>query len=177
MMEETCRILCNLCNVVPGGVVCFFPSYEYLRQVHAHWDKTGLLARLSVKKKIFQEPKRASQVEQVLTAYSKCMTCCRQAGGHLTGALLLSVVGGKMSEGINFSDDLGRWSIDCADCEVYTSLPEAVDSSVVTYIDKPPGQTQFILKERGLGHLIPRDRFSPQHLAQVQLPAWLQGAV
>ncbi|XP_052048412.1 ATP-dependent DNA helicase DDX11 isoform X2 [Apodemus sylvaticus] len=51
MMEETGRILCNLCNVVPGGVVCFLPSYEYLRQVHAHWDKTGLLARLSVRKK------------------------------------------------------------------------------------------------------------------------------
>nr|XP_038940693.1 ATP-dependent DNA helicase DDX11 isoform X2 [Rattus norvegicus] len=116
MMEETGRILCNLCNVVPGGMVCFLPSYEYLRQVHAHWDKTGLLARLSVRKKIFQEPKRASQVEQVLTAYSTCIASCSHSEGHLTGALLLSVVGGKMSEGINFSDDLGR-------CVVMVGMP------------------------------------------------------
>lgn len=51
-MDETGRILCNLCNVVPGGVICFFPSYEYQRQVHAHWDKSGLLARLAVRKKV-----------------------------------------------------------------------------------------------------------------------------
>ncbi|XP_045685142.1 putative ATP-dependent RNA helicase DDX11-like protein 8 isoform X2 [Phyllostomus hastatus] len=112
MMDETGRILCNLCNVVPGGVICFFPSYEYQRQVHAHWDKSGLLARLAVRKKIFQEPKRASQVDQVLTEYSKCI----QAGGTVTGALLLSVVGGKMSEGINFSDNLGR-------CVVMVGMP------------------------------------------------------
>uniref|UniRef100_F6RTU7 DEAD/H-box helicase 11 n=1 Tax=Equus caballus TaxID=9796 RepID=F6RTU7_HORSE len=116
MMTETGRILCNLCNVVPGGVVCFFPSYEYQRQVHAHWDKSGLLARLAVRKKIFQEPKRANQVEQVLLEYSKCIQCCGQMGSTMTGALLLSVVGGKMSEGINFSDNLGR-------CVVMVGMP------------------------------------------------------
>ncbi|NWX41849.1 DDX11 helicase, partial [Steatornis caripensis] len=116
MMDETGRILCNLCNVVPGGVVCFFPSYEYEKQVYAHWEMTGLLTRLATKKKIFQEPKKANQVEQVLVEYAKCIKRCSQAGGQMTGALLLSVVGGKMSEGINFSDDLGR-------CVIMVGMP------------------------------------------------------
>nr|XP_020857160.1 ATP-dependent DNA helicase DDX11 isoform X1 [Phascolarctos cinereus]XP_020857161.1 ATP-dependent DNA helicase DDX11 isoform X1 [Phascolarctos cinereus]XP_020857162.1 ATP-dependent DNA helicase DDX11 isoform X1 [Phascolarctos cinereus] len=116
MMDEIGRILCNLCNVVPGGVVCFFPSYEYLYKVQAHWEQSGLLTRLAVKKKIFQEPNRANQVEQVLTEYSRCIKRCSQVKGVMTGALLLSVVGGKMSEGINFSDDLGR-------CVVMVGMP------------------------------------------------------
>ncbi|XP_019371033.1 PREDICTED: ATP-dependent DNA helicase DDX11 isoform X2 [Gavialis gangeticus] len=116
MMDEAGRILCNLCNVVPGGVVCFFPSYEYEKQVYTHWEGTGLLTRLATKKKIFQEPKRANQVEQVLAEYAKCIKRCSQVGGHMTGALLFSVVGGKMSEGINFSDDLGR-------CVVMVGMP------------------------------------------------------
>ncbi|XP_072510152.1 ATP-dependent DNA helicase DDX11-like isoform X3 [Notamacropus eugenii] len=116
MMDEIGRILCNICNVIPGGVVCFFPSYEYLHKVQAHWEQSGLLTRLGVKKKIFQEPNRANQVEQVLTEYSMCIKRCSQMKGVMTGALLLSVVGGKMSEGINFSDDLGR-------CVVMVGMP------------------------------------------------------
>uniref|UniRef100_A0A671KGY9 ATP-dependent DNA helicase DDX11 n=1 Tax=Sinocyclocheilus anshuiensis TaxID=1608454 RepID=A0A671KGY9_9TELE len=104
MMEETGRVLSNLCNIVPGGVVCFFPSYEYEKRILGHWESTSILQRLQSKKKIFQEPKKASQVERVLSDYSKCIQVCYGQ----TGALLFSVVGGKMSEGINFSDDLGR---------------------------------------------------------------------
>uniref|UniRef100_A0A8C1LZX5 Helicase ATP-binding domain-containing protein n=1 Tax=Cyprinus carpio TaxID=7962 RepID=A0A8C1LZX5_CYPCA len=114
MMEETGRVLSNLCNIVPGGVVCFFPSYEYEKRILGHWESTGILQRLQSKKKIFQEPKKASQVEQVLSDYSKCIQVCLCFGQ--TGALLFSVVGGKMSEGINFSDDLGR-------CIVMVGMP------------------------------------------------------
>uniref|UniRef100_A0A3B3RE12 ATP-dependent DNA helicase DDX11 n=2 Tax=Paramormyrops kingsleyae TaxID=1676925 RepID=A0A3B3RE12_9TELE len=116
MMEETGRVLSNLCNVVPGGLVCFFPSYEYERRVLAHWNSTGVLGRLAARKKIFQEPRKASQVEQVLKEYSRCIQHCSQAGAVLSGALLFSVVGGKMSEGINFSDELGR-------CVIMVGMP------------------------------------------------------
>ncbi|KAM3870578.1 ATP-dependent DNA helicase DDX11 [Diretmus argenteus] len=116
MMDETGRILSNICNVVPGGVVCFFPSYEYSRRIVSHWEASGALARLANKKKIFQEPKKANQVEQVLSEFSRCIQRCAADGGRLSGALLFSVVGGKMSEGINFSDDLGR-------CVVMVGMP------------------------------------------------------
>ncbi|XP_044137341.1 ATP-dependent DNA helicase DDX11 [Bufo gargarizans] len=116
MMDETGRILANLCNVVPGGLVCFFPSYDYEKLILDHWEKTGMLKRLAVKKKIFQEPRKASQLDQVLSEYSRCIKLSGQSVGPLTGALLFSVVGGKMSEGINFSDDLGR-------CVVMVGMP------------------------------------------------------
>lgn len=51
-MDETGRILSNICNVVPGGVVCFFPSYEYLRRILSHWEASGTLTRLASKKKV-----------------------------------------------------------------------------------------------------------------------------
>uniref|UniRef100_A0AAY4BU36 ATP-dependent DNA helicase DDX11 n=1 Tax=Denticeps clupeoides TaxID=299321 RepID=A0AAY4BU36_9TELE len=114
MMEEAGRVLCNLCHIVPGGVVCFFPSYEYEERILGHWQSSGVLQRLSVKKKIFQEPKKASRVDQVLSEYSRCLSI--GTGSGLTGGLLFSVVGGKMSEGINFSDDLGR-------CVVMVGMP------------------------------------------------------
>ncbi|XP_068133761.1 ATP-dependent DNA helicase DDX11 isoform X2 [Hyperolius riggenbachi] len=122
MMDETGRILVNLSNVVPGGLVCFFPSYDYQKLILDHWEKTGQLKRLSAKKKIFQEPKKASQVEQVLSEYSRCIKLSSQSVGPVTGALLFSVVGGKMSEGINFSDDLGRSS-----SHLITALCDAVN--------------------------------------------------
>ncbi|XP_024912109.1 ATP-dependent DNA helicase DDX11 [Cynoglossus semilaevis] len=52
MMDEIGRVLSNICNIVPGGVVCFFPSYEYSRHIISHWETSGTLARLAIKKKV-----------------------------------------------------------------------------------------------------------------------------
>ena len=32
--------------------MCFFPSYDYERKVHTHWSKTGVLERITRKKKV-----------------------------------------------------------------------------------------------------------------------------
>lgn len=54
--------------------------------------------------------------------------CCAQVGSMVTGALLLSVVGGKMSEGINFSDDLGRYVVGFSFPGAGTHLPLTLSS-------------------------------------------------
>ena len=100
--------LARLAACVPDGMVVFFPSYGYLDQVVAHWKRTHhpkatspeLWDQLSALKPIFQESKTAS-VEDTLTSYSLSISTGK-------GGLLLSVINGKLSEGINFSDGLGR---------------------------------------------------------------------
>ena len=109
IMNELFLVLLNMSNIIPGGIVCFFPSYDYEARLFDFWEKSGMTAKLNAKKKLFREPKRSDEMDKVLKDYS------RSANGK-SGAILLSVVGGKMSEGINFSDDLGR-------CVVMVGLP------------------------------------------------------
>ncbi|KAH7382985.1 helicase C-terminal domain-containing protein [Cadophora sp. MPI-SDFR-AT-0126] len=130
MIDDLGRALLNICSVVPDGVVVFFPSYTSLASIVSRWEITpqsstpvqstkslpasippqqqSLLQRLALKKSIFKESKDAS-VDNVLTSYAAAIDAGK-------GGLLFSVVGGKMSEGINFSDKLGR-------CVVIVGLP------------------------------------------------------
>ncbi|KAJ3016684.1 DEAD H (Asp-Glu-Ala-Asp His) box helicase 11 [Thoreauomyces humboldtii] len=108
LMDDLGSAVANLCNVVPGGVVCFFGSYDYLEKVHAHWSTGSTLRRISDKKQVFKEPRSASAVDATLVEYDQCIEDAKQIGATKTGAILLAVIGGKMSEGINFADDMGR---------------------------------------------------------------------
>lgn len=105
LIDQTGQILANLCNVIPDGVVCFFASYPYMETVYKRWSTAeggNILQRIEKKKKVFQEPREANMVDNTLRDYALHI----DTGSN--GALLLCVVNGKMSEGINFSDRLGR---------------------------------------------------------------------
>ncbi|XP_050438431.1 ATP-dependent DNA helicase DDX11 [Adelges cooleyi] len=116
MLNEIGSILENVCRTVPAGIVCFFPSYDYEQFVYQHLEKNKVISRLSDRKKVFREPKTTNQVDEVLKNYSQTITKALVADSKLTGALMFSVIGGKLSEGLNFSDDLGR-------CVIVIGLP------------------------------------------------------
>ncbi|KAH8339558.1 hypothetical protein KR074_010998 [Drosophila pseudoananassae] len=101
MLQELAMVLQNLCQVIPGGFVCFLPCYDYLEVVYAHLKASGTLERISRRKKVFKE--ESGSADQLLEQYG--IAAKDKTSG---GALLLSVVGGKLSEGLNFTDDLGR---------------------------------------------------------------------
>lgn len=111
MIQDLGQLLANVCTVVPDGVVVFFPSYSFESWVVEQWTASGMLARISSKKKLFREPRHTSSIEETLEKYAACIEDVDSSG-----AILLAVVGGKMSEGINFKDALGR-------CVVMVGLP------------------------------------------------------
>jgi len=117
-LDELGRLLVNVCTVTPAGVVCFLPSYDYERKAVDHWTLQGTLRRLKERKRVFREPRSSADVDAVLASYSQAIANCEnpRPGSAVTGALLFCVVGAKMSEGINFSDDLAR-------CVVMVGLP------------------------------------------------------
>ncbi|KAI4500244.1 hypothetical protein M0802_004661 [Mischocyttarus mexicanus] len=105
LLDELGRMLINFCNIIPAGIVIFLPSYDYENIVYEHLYKSGVITKIRLKKQIFREPKSTSQVNDVLEQYARCINCPKNPQN---GSLLFSVIGGKLSEGLNFSDDLGR---------------------------------------------------------------------
>ncbi|XP_042324008.1 ATP-dependent DNA helicase DDX11 isoform X2 [Sceloporus undulatus] len=116
-------------NILPI-ILCSGPANQQLEFTYE---------KRSLPQMIFQEPKSANQVEQVLAEYAKCIKRCSQTVGPMTGALLFSVVGGKMSEGINFSDDLGRCVIMVGMPYPNIKSPELQEK--IAYLDKTMPKT------------------------------------
>jgi chromosome transmission fidelity protein 1 len=67
------------------------------------WATSGCETKLAARKRLFFEDRGTAACDATLRAYRRHVESSPSAG-----ALLLCVVGGKLSEGINFGDGLGR---------------------------------------------------------------------
>ena len=102
--DELHAVILTAISTIPNGVVIFFTSYSYMETIFKRWKDSlcSKLDQLSSIKSIFIEPRSASDAENVWDQYSDA------AIRDDKGALLFCVMGGKLSEGINFSDKLAR---------------------------------------------------------------------
>lgn len=139
--------LVSIATKVKGGMVVFFPSYSYLETVLNIWKSQAITARLEETKPMFYDS-RTMSAEDTFRSYSDTVQSDKR------GALLLSVIGGKLSEGINFSDDLGR-------CVVVVGLP-------YPNLESPDWKAKMqYLEERAAERQEPRGKASREHAENV----------
>ncbi|GAB5355246.1 hypothetical protein AAMO2058_000189300 [Amorphochlora amoebiformis] len=103
ILDELGRTILNLSKIIPEGFVIFFPSFGYKDAVAKRWKSTGVANDIGSRKPVLWESRKKSPGE-ILDEYSKLI----KEGESKKGAILMCVVGGKLSEGINFSDGLAR---------------------------------------------------------------------
>ncbi|XP_042384337.1 Fanconi anemia group J protein homolog isoform X1 [Zingiber officinale] len=121
----------EICKIAPGGILVFFPSYKLLEKLRRRWTQTGQWSRLNAEKPLFVEPRGATdEFDSLLRGYydairgstkvvheksrlgsrrtikQPCSKVCSQNTPR--GAAFLAVCRGKVSEGIDFSDENAR---------------------------------------------------------------------
>ncbi|KAG5648406.1 hypothetical protein DXG03_004980 [Asterophora parasitica] len=107
VIAELGQILLNFISIIPAGMIVFFPSYNFLNAAKTIWQANGFLDKFSIKKKTFFEPTDTADVEDVLEQYSAAVYATSTTE-KTRGGLLFAVIGAKLSEGLNFSNDLAR---------------------------------------------------------------------
>ncbi|TFK20003.1 DNA repair helicase [Coprinopsis marcescibilis] len=107
VLAELGQILFNYMSIISAGMIVFFPSYNFLNTAKSVWASSKTLDRFATKKTVFFEPEDTTAVESVLQEYAKAAQT-PPSSNRKGGALLFAVIGAKLSEGLNFADDLAR---------------------------------------------------------------------
>jgi len=99
---KLCDLLYEICEIVPGGILCFFSSYQIIDDFILQTKSNCLWCK--IKKSVFIELKTGI-VRLVLPKFiyeessiQEYKAFCQQS----SGALFLAICRGKISEGINF---------------------------------------------------------------------------
>ncbi|TNN01432.1 hypothetical protein fugu_010814 [Takifugu bimaculatus] len=104
--DEVGALLLHVCQVMAKGVLCFLPSYKMLDKLRDRWSNTGLWEKLEQQKTVITEPRGGGKgdFDELLQTYYEAIKGCQERDG----ALLIAVCRGKVSEGLDFTDDNAR---------------------------------------------------------------------
>ncbi|KAI8880305.1 hypothetical protein K501DRAFT_191579 [Backusella circina FSU 941] len=110
--DDLGEALYQILDVVPFGVLCFFSSYGTLDKLTERWKLTGIMEKMEKKKLILTEPRKSGKndFEKMMKQYND-MICAVESDSNetsQTGALIFGVFRGKISEGIDFTDNTCR---------------------------------------------------------------------
>ena len=115
-LDEFGAALVRVCTSTHGGVLCFFASHAALERFTTRWEASGWMAKLRSLKHVAQEPRSSAgdgALNAVLTGHygavaRSAAASASGARGALTGSLLLAVCRGRVSEGLDFTDENAR---------------------------------------------------------------------
>ncbi|CAE8587573.1 unnamed protein product [Polarella glacialis] len=126
-LEDLGDTLVTLLGCMPGGVLCFLPSYAAIDAAVAAWKRQEA-SSASIWSRL-QGIKGALVVEPRVQGRGGLVEACKtfsNAARSPSGAFCLAVYRGKMSEGLDFADDLCRGVV----C-VGVPYPQAKDPVVI----------------------------------------------
>jgi len=103
-----------------------------LQKTYEQWDNGPILKKLEGVKPVYQEPRQSSHYKHVISAFYASIYSSRHRG-----AIMLAVCRGKISEGLDFSDEAARCAI-----LVGVPFPTLIDPRTIIkkdYLDKKNG--------------------------------------
>ncbi|KAM3723136.1 Fanconi anemia group J protein [Dirofilaria immitis] len=125
-IREISLILSHICKIIPKGVLCFFSSYRVLDQIYEYMEMTGILRQIQNIKLVLKEPRRSSLMNTIMMQYENAIVNPLDFGSQCTGALMMAVFRGKVSEGIDFADDRARCVV-----TIGIPFPNVMDEQVI----------------------------------------------
>ena len=106
MYDELGRTVARVAKNVPGGLLIFFPSYWLLNNAYEQWEASNVLYEIQEHKIVYREPKKAVEYQGIMDRYYSAIFNGGTASTN--GAILMGVCRGRISEGLDFSDNAAR---------------------------------------------------------------------
>lgn len=109
-------LIIELSQIIPDGLVVFFPSYIYLEEVISLWTEMNIINKIINNKLLFIETPNYLETEIALKAYKKSID-------NGKGSIIFCVARGKISEGVDFQNQYGR-------CVILIGIPFQYTESI-----------------------------------------------